>query len=249
MKKRAAPQAVDADRYGPELAELVAAWNEGDEHRFMAQIDALAATHQHMLMKNVGELTRGIADALERFCVDARVEDLSRKDVPDARVSLEHVLKLTDEAAHRTMDLVEQSHVPAESILRGVSEVLPRWRTCLEGQLSDEQRTALIDDMTAFLQAAEGHAECIRANLSEVLLAQGYQDLSGQIIRSVMNLIDEIQEALAGLVALSRGQEVTYRSRKPETNGACGPRVPGVARGEMVAGQDEVDMLLSGLDL
>jgi chemotaxis protein CheZ len=249
MTKRAVLPAVDPDRYGPELAELISAWNANDEHRFLAQIDLLAATHQHMLMKNVGELTRDIADALERFCVDARVEDLSRKEVPDARVSLEHVLKLTDEAAHRTMDLVEQSHVPAESILRGINEVLPRWRTCLEGQLSGEQRAALIEDMTAFLQTAEGHAERIRTNLSEVLLAQGYQDLSGQIIRSVMHLIDEIQDALAGLVAISRGQEVNYRSRKPESNGACGPRVPGVAKGDMVAGQDEVDKLLSGLDL
>src|SRR5690606_25698304 len=116
-------------------------------------------------------------------------------------------------------------------------------------KLAEEQLAALMDEMTAFLEAARSDAERVRANLSEVLLAQGYQDLSGQIIRSVMNLIDEIQEALAGLVSLSRGQEVTCRSREPIPNGACGPQVPGVSKGQMVAGQDAVDLLLSGLDL
>ncbi|MDX9739886.1 MAG: protein phosphatase CheZ [Gammaproteobacteria bacterium] len=249
MSKETASQAIDASRYDAELAELVAAWNARDERRFVAQLDALAATHDHMLLKNVGELTRGIETALERFCVDARVEDLSRKEVPDARVSLEHVLKLTDEAAHRTMDLVEQSHVPAESILQGVNHVLPNWQQWREGELSEEQRVALLGEMSGFLAAAHENAERIRANLSEVLLAQGYQDLSGQIIRSVMNLIDEIQEALAGMVALSRGQEVIYRAREPVPNGACGPQVPGVAKGQAVGGQDEVDLLLSGLNL
>lgn len=240
---------LDAGKYSAELAELVAAWNTRDERRFVAQLDALAAMHEHVLMKNVGELTREIETALERFCVDARVEDLSRKEVPDARVSLEHVLKLTDEAAHRTMDLVEQSREPADVIFRGASQVLPRWRDWREGRLSPEEHAALMDETGGLLDAAREGSELIRANLSEVLVAQGYQDLSGQIIRSVMNLIDEIQEALAGLVALSRGQDFVCRAREPQANGACGPQVPGVAKGETVAGQDEVDMLLSGMNL
>ena len=44
----------------------------------------------------------------------------------------------------------------------------------------------------------------VRANLSEVLLAQGYQDLTGQIIRGVMKLVGELEIALADLVRLSR---------------------------------------------
>lgn len=236
--------------YRGELAELVSAWNARDERRFLAQIETLAAMQEHRLLHDVGELTREIQTALERFCADARLEDLTRKDVPDARVSLEHVLQLTNDAAHRTMDLVERSCIPAEHTRQLADRIAPLWRALRERGLPAAGADGLPEAMDEFLESARADAEQIRRNLGEVLLAQGYQDLSGQIIRSVMKLIDEIQDALAGLVALSRGQEVDYGGRAPASpHRAAGPRVPGVEQGNQVKGQDEVDLLLSRMDL
>ena len=235
--------------YTGELAELVAAWNERDERRFFTQIEALAAMRQHRLLHDVCALTQEIETALEHFCDNARLEDLTRKDVPDARVSLEHVLELTNDAAHRTMDLVERSYAPAERMRQLADRVAPMWRELRDKDCAPAEAGELMGLMDEFLESARGDAEQIRRNLGEVLLAQGYQDLSGQIVRSVIRLIDEIQDALAGLVAISRGKPVEYSGRKAVSASApMGPRVPGTSQGDLVNGQDEIDMLLSGMD-
>lgn len=234
--------------YPAELGELVAAWNSRDEGRFLAQIDALAAARGHGLMQEVDELTREIRGALERFCSDARLEDLTNREVPDARLSLEHVLELTNAAAHRTMDLVEQSCIPAEHTRELAERIDGQW-CALRSGVADAVREQALASMGDFITAARSDADLIRRNLGEVLMAQGYQDLSGQIIRSVMQLIDEIQNALAGLVALSQGQTVDYERRADNSRGPAGPRIPGKTGNSHVDGQDEVDRLLSGLDL
>lgn len=228
-----------------ELAGLVAAWNERDEKRFFSIVEAMATRPRQDLLHDVAELTRDIESALEHFCSNARLERLTNKEVPDARVSLEHVLDLTNEAAHRTMDLVERSYVPAERTRDLADRITPLWQAQRGTVVGNAELLSLFDE---FLSSARSDAEEIRRNLSEVLLAQGYQDLSGQIIRGVIELIDEIHHALGGMVALSRGQSVEYRrNAEPDASGAMGPRIPGVSRGDVVNGQDEIDQLLSGI--
>jgi chemotaxis protein CheZ len=89
----------------------------------------------------------------------------------------------------------------------------------------------------------------VRGNLSEVLLAQGYQDLSGQIIRGVMKLVSELEVALADLIRLSKsGMEVSNAAKEEPARG-FGPAVPGIDNGPAVSGQQDVDALLSGLGM
>jgi chemotaxis protein CheZ len=100
--------------------------------------------------------------------------------------------------------------------------------------------------MEAFLAAARADSELIRRNLADVLLAQGYQDLTGQIIRCVMKLVEELQSALGDLAKLS-GDVVEHATLGEESGAGQGPAVPGVTKGEVAAAQMEVDALLSGL--
>ena len=87
----------------------------------------------------------------------ARFSELAEREVPDARQRLVHVMKLTDDAAHRTMDLIERAAPLA---------------TTLVSTAADPTAPAVV---TASAQ--------LRSHLSDVYLAQGYQDLSGQISR------------------------------------------------------------------
>ena len=91
-------------------------------------------------------------------------------------------------------------------------------------------------------------AERIRKNLADVLLAQGYQDLTGQIIRNVMTLVEELETALAKLASLS-GDIVEHATLGDGSAGAQGPTVPGVNKGEIAAAQTDVDALLSDLGM
>src|SRR6185436_16677451 len=99
----------------------------------------------------------------------------------------------------------------------------------------------LVKQVDRFLPFARANSELIRRNLADVLLAQGYQDLTGQIIRSVMKLVEELEAALSYLAKLSG--DVVEHATLGEASQGHGPTVPGVTKGEVASGQTDVDAL------
>lgn len=92
--------------YGSIVATLSDALAAGDDALFLAELDGLVRRREIQLFGELRKLTIDLQTALDRFRVDSRLVDLAEKEVPNAKHRLDHVLKLTDEAAHRTMDLV-----------------------------------------------------------------------------------------------------------------------------------------------
>jgi chemotaxis protein CheZ len=109
---------------------------------------------------------------------------------------------------------------------------------------------AMLKRMDEHLAATQRDCEAVRANLAEVVLAQGYQDLTGQIIRGVITLVTELERALAELVRLSGGavRESPAAAQEPSDSRGHGPAVPGVSH-NTVSDQEDVDALLSGLGM
>jgi chemotaxis protein CheZ len=201
---------------------------------------------ERTLFSQLRKLAGDLQSALERFRIDSRLLDLAERDVPDARHRLDHVLKLTDEAAHRTLDLVEQSGPLAERTARGAGDVLEPWKRFRARTINIEEFSRMVARMDEFLEGTRADMDRVRGNLSEVLLAQGYQDLTGQIIRGVMKLVAELETGLADLVRLSKDAHRTSAVSE-ETRRGFGPAVPGIDRGPAVSDQQDVDALLSGL--
>lgn len=231
-------------QYGSRVEALSAALERGDEAVFNAVLDDMLHTRKPALFSELRELTSNLQLALDRFRVDSRLVDLAEKDMPDARQRLAHVLKMTDEAAHRTMDLVEQSGPPADRTAKQAAALESAWTRFRARTISVQEFREMLESMDAFLPAARADSELIRRNLAEVLLTQGYQDLTGQIIRGVMQLVQELEHALVDLTRLSRGDEPQKESNSSR---GFGPVVPGVTKGEVASGQQDVDALLSGL--
>lgn len=234
------------EEYGDSIAALAGALAAGDERRFIDELDALVQRRERTLFSQLRKLAGDLQSALERFRIDSRLLDLAEKDVPDARHRLDHVLKLTDEAAHRTLDLVEQSGPLAERTARGAGEILVQWKSFRARTIKVEEFSRMVVRMDEFLEGARSDMDRVRGNLSEVLLAQGYQDLTGQIIRGVMKLVAELETGLADLVRLSKDARRTG-GISDETRRGFGPTIPGIDRGPSVGGQQDVDALLSGL--
>jgi len=204
------------------------------------------------LMDELHDLTCNLRNALERFRFDSRLNDLAEKEMPDARQRLQHVLELTDAAAHRTLDLVEQSGPAAERTARSAADLLGVWARFRSRQISPEEFRTLLTRMDGFLGSARADSDIVRANLAEVLLAQGYQDLTGQIIRGVMTLVEEVERSLAELTRLARGEASSSATTviAPHVVRASGPAVPGVdPKDTIVSGQQDVDDLLSDLGM
>lgn len=237
------------DEYGPCIATLAGALAAGDETLFYSELDALVQRRELTLFGELRKLTGHLQSALDRFRVDSRLVDLAQKEVPDAKHRLDHVLKLTDEAAHRTMDLVEQSGPLAERTAREAADLVELWRRFRARKIQVDEFREMVQRLDTFLEAACVDMDKVRGNLSEVLLAQGYQDLSGQIIRGVMKLVAELECALADLVRLSKGGERKVQPLSDETRRGFGPAIPGINQGPAVSGQQDVDSLLAGLGM
>ena len=195
-------------------------------------------------------LNSSLQRTLDEFRSSFHRASVAGKDMPDARVRLDHVLKLTEDAAHRTLDLVERSGPLADrlskeaALLRGpVREA----REAYGGSSSGE----LFARIEGFLMIVERDADVVRANLAEVLMAQSYQDLSGQIIRTVIKLVVELERTLARFSELA-GDQHQEALAAPLVAGpghhGYGPAVPGVS-GDALAEQEGVDDLLAKMGL
>jgi chemotaxis protein CheZ len=244
--------AIEALRaeFGSTIATMSGALAAGNEQLFLSQLDSLVQRRERTLFSELRKLTGDLQSALDRFSVDSRLVDLAEKEVPDARQRLDHVLKLTDEAAHKTMDLVDQSGPLAARTAREAGEIIEMWQKFRARKIEVAEFQSMIERLDVFLEASRRDMDKVRGNLSEVLLAQGYQDLTGQIIRGVMKLVAELEMALVDLVRLSRtGPGALAAEPSESVSRGFGPAIPGIDNGPSVSGQSDVDSLLAGLGM
>lgn len=187
----------------------------------------MAAEAENALQQGVQTVVASLLESLMAFRNDARWSRLVEQDIPDARQRLTHVVRLTNGAAHQTMDLIDECRHLTGSMLTHVA------------RLSGEPvaKAGLLGDIGA-----------LRARLADMLTTQGFQDVSGQIIQSVMNLIAELESSL---VVLARLSGCTHARSQPDAHdtAASGPLVPGVAQADSAVAQTDVDALLSGLGM
>jgi chemotaxis protein CheZ len=237
-------------RYGTLVAGLQDALAAGDESAFRGAFERLRGELNVEFNPELKRLTASVQDALRRFREGARLEVLADHEVPDARRRLAHVVKLTEEAAHRTLDLVEQSGPLVDRMAGEAAQLLEEWG--LHGSRQLAVATFWPERAFESLERAVRDTDRLRRHLSQMLLAPGYQDLSGQIINAVIRLAVELEAVLGELIQLAHGEE-TRRMRAlklPEGQswqGGMGPQVPGTAGPASVDSQDDIDALLASV--
>jgi len=213
---------------------------EGDEDALAEALSGLVRLG-HPNVSNVTTQVRRVANdlqyALDRFQIDSKLIDMAQRQVPDARLRLEHVLRLTADAAHRTLDLVERSAPLAEHAAHEAQRLLSQHRRALASTSNEAQ-------MLAFLTLVATSMTTVKRNLAEVLITQGYQDLSGQIIRGVMKQIQELELALSELLRIA-GPEESLQTGMANSCAGSGPQLPGIEPQSAMGDQSDVDALLS----
>jgi chemotaxis protein CheZ len=237
-------------RYRSHIADLAGALDANDEDAFRAAFERLRERLNVELNPELKRLTADAQSALRRFRERARIDALAAQEVPDARKRLDHVVRLTDEAAHRTLDLVDQSGPLVDAWARGAAELLDEWSA--HASPTDARAAAWPQRAQEFLARVLPEADRVRGHLSEMLLAQGYQDLTGQIIRGVISLVGELERVLGQLVALANGEDTRRMPTlklpvAPDVSHGAGPQVPGIADVQAVSDQDDIDALLASV--
>jgi len=234
-------------QWGEPCLALRRALEAGDESGFIAALDALTGLRERGLWESLRQLDLRLRAALDQFRLDPRLLRLADREMPDARARLDHVLRLTDEAAHRTMDLVESSTPLIARTAAAAATLAAECRLARDSGIPVARLAELLARLESHCTATHLDGEKVRGNLNEVLMAQSYQDLSGQIIRRVIELVAQLEAELARLVQDS--DRMASESRREggvaaDPSRGFGPAVPGVSV-NTVDGQQDVDELLA----
>ena len=232
-----------------ELSQHVENGNTTEADRVLDQISSL---RESSLFQELGKLTREFHNALNSFRLDSRIANFTEKDFPDARERLRHVVDMTAKSADRSLTAAEESMPICDSVESEATELKGQWERFVNRDMSADEFRTLSSRITDFLDNAGGSAAALRTNLNEVMMAQDFQDLTGQIIERVITLVDDMEGSLVDLIRLS-GQNLVEQGETEKKEGdvlkGVGPVVPGVddMAENVVSGQDEVDDLLSSL--
>lgn len=225
------------------VKDLLVCMEKGNEVDAIDIIDELTSIRETELYQDMGKLTRELHDAISNFGMDDSVSIMAEKSIPDARERLNYVISKTDEAANQTLEAVEESIPICNNLNNKALELHDKWNKFTHRELSADEFRALSKDIGGFFENTSQLVK-VKNHLTSVLLAQEYQDLTGQIIKKVINLVSEVEDKLVGLIQVTGAPQLATDS---DASSLDGPPVPGLAHKDTVSGQDEVDDLLSSL--
>ncbi|MGK5078365.1 protein phosphatase CheZ [Janthinobacterium sp. HLX7-2] len=207
----------------------------------LAPVDPVDQSDKPMF-ERLGGIVRLLHDSLRELGYDKALTEASSQIV-DAQDRLEYVATLTEQAANKVLNTLDEG-MPAQDVLsKKAKDMDSRWTALFDGKLSLEQFKALAGDSRQFAQAVAEATEAEKARLLEIMMAQDFQDITGQLIKKVVNITKTVEHELAQLLRDNAPAEVREKlAQKQDVPLMQGPSVP-----SMALDQDNVDDLLADL--
>ncbi len=233
-----------------EARALVAAYDAGNEATAKAHYEKLTAISEQTLFREIGKLTRELHDTLNNFHLDNRLTTLAAHDIPDAKDRLEYVVKMTADAANKTMDAVEEGIKIAAVLEADSNRLNDGWVDVHNKKMEGSAFRELCAETQTHMQQAADRSKELSRLMHEVLLAQDFQDLTGQVINRVIRLVQDVETSLVETIKMFGGAQDYDSAVKQDRElekGATGPTVKAKKTDEVVADQTDVDDLLSSL--
>lgn len=229
-----------------ELVQLLEQGRQDDANRLFTYVYESA---NNPMFKEIGMLTRDLHEALKNFQIDERFSEIATDEIPDARERLHYVIQKTEVAANKTMDAVDRCMPIADKLHESLLLIRPEWNGLMNGRIELMHFKSLCHRIDDLLSQVEGDSSELRGELTEILMAQDFQDLTGQIIKRVINLVNEVEKRLVEILTVfgaaqkeQKADKATVASIEPE-----GPILNPHERIDAVSSQDEVDDVLSSL--
>jgi chemotaxis protein CheZ len=240
-----APVAATAasDAAGPETVAAPAAARAAAPAPAPASAEAAEAAPPKDVFQRVGVLTRSLHDSLRELGYDKGIESAMR-GLPDARDRLDYIASLTGAAAERTLGAVERAREHQDALSASALALVASWEDVFAGRVTPDAFKQVASDTRAFLADLSGKTDATRGELTEIMMAQDFHDLTGQVIARIVTLARDIETQLVALLV-----EVTPPERRPATDEGwlTGPAMRGAERSDVVTSQAQVDDLLESL--
>ncbi len=188
------------------------------------------------IIARIGSLTRMLRDSLRELGLDQAIAEAAEA-IPDARDRLYYVVQMTAQAAERALNSVEASQPHQDQMEKSAKALTQRWDDWFADPIDLADARELVTDTRQFL--------AVSPRPLEIMMAQDFQDLTGQVIKRMMDVIQEIERQLL-MVLLENIPEQESRPKRENQSLLNGPQVD-TSKAGVVASQDQVDDLLDSL--
>ena len=208
------------------------------------------------LIQRIGQLTRMLRDSMRELGLDKEIEKAAEA-IPDARDRLSYIAAMTEQAAERALNAIDRAQPIQDRLAEGAKALEKRWDEWFANPLELDQAKSLVRDTRSYLADVPTQTQATHAQLLDILMAQDFQDLTGQVIKKMIEVIQEIEHQLIQVLidstpegseqaALRRLAESEWESNVDPKKLLNGPQIKPTP-GEAVANQDQVDDLLAQL--
>ena len=195
------------------------------------------------VMNRIGHLTRTLHDALRELGYD-RLLEKTAQELPNARDRLSYVATLTEQAATRALNAIEAAQPIQDGLEKESERLSGQWKKLFDKQMSVDEFKTLVDSTRTYLDEVPKQTRVTNGHLLEIMMAQDFQDLTGQVIKKITELAQNMEQQLVHLLV----DMVPEQKRSEIDSGLLnGPVVNAAASGDVVTSQDQVDDLLGSL--
>ena len=210
------------------------------------------------LVRRIGQLTRMLRQSMRELGLNKEIEKAAAA-IPDTRERLNYVAKMTEQAAERSLNAIDRARPLQEQLGRDAEALEAKWQAWFENPLELDEARDLVRITRSYLQSVPAVTRKVNAELLEIVMAQDFQDLTGQVIKKMMDVIHGVERQLFHVLldSVPEGrdrEEIQQRLEgyghpgAGEVAGALtnGPQIDTDAEG-VVSSQDQVDALLDEL--
>jgi len=201
-------------------------------------------TQQEAVFNRIGHMARALHDTLGLLGYDKLIEK-TVSALPDAKDRLAYVANLTEQAACRVLNATDIANPLIDEMESGAQDLGQRWDKVFANDMGTAEFKQLAVDTRLFLnQQLPAKTRATHAQLTEIMMAQDFQDLTGQVIKKIVGLAHELESGLMTVLI-----EVLPETKRTEevANLMNGPVINAEGRTDVVVNQEQVDDLLDSL--
>ncbi len=204
--------------------------------------NAAGGDSAEQLVNRIGHLTRQMREGMRELGLDKGIARAAQA-IPDARDRLGYVAQMTERAADRALDAVDLAQPIQDKLSRDAQALTQRWDAWFATPVALDQARELVGDTRSYLLEVPERAKATNTQLVEIMMAQDFQDLTGQVIKKMMDVIRDMETQLLQLLI----DNAPVDRRQESTAGLLnGPQTkPG--HPDAVSDQGQVDDLLASL--
>ena len=203
-----------------------------------------ASSHDEVLSR-VGHMTRALHENLRGLGLDKLIEKAA-SDIPDARDRLDYVAQLSEQAAKKVLDATDAAGPLQDAIEKRATDLKAGWQSLLDApatETTDAQWRAMAQRTIASLDESRAGAVATRGELMSIMMAQDFQDLTGQVIGRITGIAQNLEKQLVQVLIDFAPSEI---KREIDSGLMNGPQINPLGT-EVVANQGQVDDLLDSL--